>query len=235
MNIDDIALNYRDKMYSLAYKLSCHNEDAEDIVQEALIIINDSLNSFRGESNIYTWIYRIVLNVGLKHKKRLQNVITDSFNEEIYTKDFNNDDFLPDLSSQERSIILDEFLYEIREKCHFFLMFRLTEEQRIVFILSESMQLSMKDTASILNTTISTVKSRLFRARKKLKDHITKKCYWYNPDNPCRCDSKAGYVLKKYPQVISQLRKREMNPKLYQHVKESLKRHNYNFEDIYQM
>lgn len=232
-SIESLVSRYGDKIFRLAFKISGHPEDAEDIVQETFIKIQKALPDFRGESHIYTWVYRIALNTAIRHKKRLQPVIDASFDESIYRDVPAPDSFLPDASEQERELIMNEFLYELREKCHFFVTFMLSDEQRIAFILIESMQFSYKDAALILDVSEDVVKSRVYRARQKLKAHFKDRCYWYNPENPCRCTAKAGFVMKKYPQVLAKLKQEQPHASHKELLRQQLSKHSQSIEDIY--
>jgi len=152
----DLLFNeYSQKVYSLAYRLMGNKEDAMDISQEAFINIFRKLNSFKGESDIATWIYRVVYNTcidELRKKKIKQVPIHD------------NCGLQDDVSVEDRLEI------SIRKKAVRDALYKLEPEQRSIIVLRDMQGLSYDDIAFIMKCPLGTVKSRLSRARLKLKE-----------------------------------------------------------------
>lgn len=81
---NDLVRQYRDRVYNQAYRLLGNHEDAEEAAQDVFLKVHDSLKSFRGESAVFTWIYRITVNTCMNRlrKKQLHPVSLDSQFEE---------------------------------------------------------------------------------------------------------------------------------------------------------
>jgi len=131
-------------------------EDAQDITQEVFIEIFRSIKSFRSESSLSTWIYRITITRSLNHirsEKRHQGSLQDR-------TPINND--TPDkvLEEDDRKRILHEALGTLPEK------------QRIAFVLHNYEDLPYQEIASIMNRSLSSVESLIFRARKNLQKKL---------------------------------------------------------------
>lgn len=148
--------------------------DAEDIAQEVFIEVYQSIKSFRGQSKFSTWLYRIAVNKSLNHIRRQKrhNVLRsiDSF------FSFSNES-----TSEKLDIAADrqqhsDWNLEQRENK---LMLKsainaLPENQRIAFILSKYHELSYKEIGEIMDTSLSSVESLLFRARQNLQKTLRK-------------------------------------------------------------
>ena len=160
---------YQGRAYSLAFEILRSKQDAEDVVQEAFVKAFLSLSSFRGESNFYTWLYRIVFNMAIDQKRKTVRQGTDTINSDEQSlfaseqaTDFKSSWAGPDdlLYRKEQAKLIESTLAE------------LSEEHRSAFILREVEGLSYADMAKVLGVTQGTVMSRLFYARKKLMEGL---------------------------------------------------------------
>jgi RNA polymerase sigma-70 factor (ECF subfamily) len=146
--------------------------DAEDITQEVFIEVFRSVGRFRGDSGLSTWIYRIAVNKSINfHRARRRKKIISFFDlnaegePEIKREPVAPADFSPE-SALDRS----DHAAEIQRALD-----SLPHSQRTAFILSKYDDLSYQEIASVMDTTVSSVESLLFRARKNLQ----KKLYSY--------------------------------------------------------
>lgn len=231
---EDLAKKYSQKVFNIAYRIIGHFDEAEDIVQETFLKVHNNLSGFRGDCHIYTWIYRIAVNISLNYKSRLARVTQLSLDEsnEIPYQPLNENTFAG-LNEVESEILKKELTYEIKEKCHHFMTYRLSTELRIVFILRVMVKLKYKDIAYILDITENVAKTRASRARKKLKEYLHKKCSWVNPENSCRCDTQLGYIISKYPQMLKMVKSRATDEDYRNMVVSILNMSNQSFDDIY--
>lgn len=220
VDIDTIVQEHGKRLFNLAYRI-CGDEDlAEDLFQESLIAIHEALPSFREESGSFTWAYRITTRTCLRKRKSMQGEAdlraalhrTDRAARAGY-EDESEIDRIPskDLSPEE-TLVHNALTAEIREKCHYFVSFSLTDEQRIPLLMRDLFDFSYKEIAYILDITEDVVRSRISRARSNLKRHFEKRCSWINPDNPCTCESRVGEALAKYPSLLNQLRLNTSRP-----------------------
>ncbi|NOY09350.1 MAG: RNA polymerase sigma factor [Spirochaetes bacterium] len=233
-DIDVLIRDHGKKVYNIVFRIIGNHHDAEDIVQETFISVYQNIHNFSNKSSIFTWIYKIAVNQCINHKKKENKIIQRSLDDTIQRDDYSiPDDFEPDLSPVERKIILDEVVFEIRQKCHYFVTFRLTEEQRIAFLLRYVLDLSYKDIGYILNVSVNVVKARLSRARNQLKNHFNKNCYLYNPENSCRCENKLGYVLTKYPRILNTVKKKANNPEYKELITKTIRKNFKSVDEVY--
>lgn len=160
---EKLVLEYQKNVYNLALRMTGDPEDAADMAQEAFIKAYNSLSGYRGDSKFSVWLYRIVSNVCLdflRAKKRRQTVslsVTDGDGEESEL-DVADDSQSPE-TLFERSMTRDAVRRGLAS---------LTPEYRQILILRELQGMSYDEIASVLGLESGTVKSRIFRARKKL-------------------------------------------------------------------
>ena len=153
---------YRERLYRKSVSMVKDGDDAEDIVQDALISGYRSIRNFRAESGVYTWLYRIVVNKSkdllAKSKRARENSMDDS---EFQVTD--------DRISFEKKVELsDESNYLINK------INELEDIYKEVIELRYFEEMSYSQIAEILGTNIGTVKSRLFKAKEFLKHLIMK-------------------------------------------------------------
>ena len=158
---------YERKIFRLAQNITQNREDAEDAMQESFLKAYEHLAEFQGNSRFYTWLVRIAVNQALmKLRRRRPNVV--SLDQELDT----GEDMMPrevedwGPSPEERygqtelSGILGKVIGE------------LDPPFRIVFQLRDIEELSTEETAEALGLSVPAVKSRLLRARLKLREKL---------------------------------------------------------------
>lgn len=162
---------YQKYVLNSCYKFVYNKETAEDLTQEVFIEVFRSINHFRIDSKLSTWIYRIAITKSLdflkaqKRKKRfavLKSLFGEDEMEEKYSAPEN---IRPDM-------ILEN---EDRVKVLAWALNKLPESQRIAFTLSKYDELSYQEISEILGVSISSVESLIHRAKTNLK----KKLYSY--------------------------------------------------------
>jgi RNA polymerase sigma factor (sigma-70 family) len=153
-----------DRYKTLAYNISLGivklPEDAEEITQDSFLKAYRSLRSFKGDSKFSTWLYRIVYNSSITHlRKKRREVPADAESHKMPRHADQPDD---DSSRQ------DELLASALRKA----IDQLPAIERTMINLHYYDNSSIEEIARITNLSLSNVKVRLFRARKKLHDHI---------------------------------------------------------------
>lgn len=161
---------YKDRVYNTCLGLLHNREDAEDVAQEVFIQVFDTIDRFRNESTVSTWIYRIAVTKSLeliRHRKRkkrwafFQSMMRDQNKEPDALK---GDPFFdhPDLAleQKERGAIL---MKEIA---------KLTENQRVAFTLNKIEGLSYKEISDVMETSVSAVESLIHRAKINLQKQL---------------------------------------------------------------
>jgi RNA polymerase sigma-70 factor (ECF subfamily) len=160
---------FLDPVYRLALRMTGSEEDAEDITQETFIKIIKSLPSFEGRSQISTWIYRIAMNESLMNLRR-RKPLNSSVEIDRETGDDQDEEIqIVDWAGQpEVELITSEAKQELDSAIS-----RLPEGLRSVFILRDLQDLSIEDTSGVLGISTANVKTRLLRARLKLRQDLS--------------------------------------------------------------
>jgi RNA polymerase sigma-70 factor (ECF subfamily) len=166
---DQIVLRYQDMVFSLSCRLLGSYEEAVDVSQEVFIQIYRKLASFRRDASLRTWIYRIVINRAKNRQrwwKRRINEMTalpiDQLESNGSGECLTSGEVPPDeaLARKERGQLLRMAI----DKLPF--------EQRTILLLKEIEGLSYEEIGATLDLPLGTVKSRLARARKSLRDSL---------------------------------------------------------------
>jgi RNA polymerase sigma-70 factor, ECF subfamily len=225
INIEDIVTQYSENIYNLSYRITGDRQDAEDAMQNTFLKIHQNANKFRGDSDVFTWIYKIALNESLKIKKKvtLNREHFDSVDNGIKQLENTVPLEIQELQSNpEKRFIYNALLQEIKSGCHHFMLFRITEEQRIVFIFRILLGLTFKEIAAILELSAGVIKSRYNRAKENLKKHVNKKCQWYNNKSSCTCEKCIGFAMKMTPELIEIIDKAANRPEYYKMATEHI-------------
>jgi len=165
-----IVKRYEKMIYNLAMAKTQNKENAQDISQECFLRAYKMLRSYRTDSAFSTWIYRICQNLIFDFYRKTKKIktfslsVSDSDDGELKEQD------IPDTGGDpSEQIIREEKIKKIRE-----LVNSLPDDLREIIILRDFQNLSYDNIAEILELEIGTVKSRLNRAREKLKNYIIK-------------------------------------------------------------
>jgi RNA polymerase sigma factor (sigma-70 family) len=160
---------YQDKVYNTIINFVHDEEDALDLSQDVFIEIHQSIRHFRKDSSLSTWIYRIAVNKALNHldKKerrgfigRIQNIFGPD--KAVSVKEPADGEKHPHdkLENKELSLQLQHAIDS------------LPKNQRIAFVLHKLDDLPYKEIAGIMDISLSSVESLIFRARKSLQDKL---------------------------------------------------------------
>ena len=166
---ETLVSRYERKIFRLAQNITHNREDAEDVMQDAFLKSYEHLAEFQGDSRFYTWLVRITVNEALMRlRKRRGN--TFSLDEPVETQDDlmprELEEWGPSPEQRFAQVELQGILSEVVEK--------LEPDYRIVFILRDVEELSTEETARLLGLSVPSVKSRLLRARLKLRERLNK-------------------------------------------------------------
>jgi RNA polymerase sigma factor, sigma-70 family len=161
-SFNELVRRYQEKVYWIAHRFVNDHDQADDIVQEVFLKVYRALNDFRGDSGVYTWLYRITVNVSLNtiRKQRI--------------KDFLRIDEFFDYPSEESE--RPDKQYEQREQKQLIeeAIQRLPEKQKAVFILRYYEELPYEDISKILKTTVGGLKANYFHAVKKIGEFVNR-------------------------------------------------------------
>ena len=159
---------YQVKVLNVSYRFVNNREDTEDIAQEVFIEVHRSIEGFRGDSKLSTWIYRITVSKSLdflrmkSRKKRFGKMKYLNGEEETEEQIPASNTVNPEkeLENQDRIRVLMNAIGT------------LSENQRVAFTLSKIDELSYKEIAEVLGSTISSVESLIHRAKVNLRNKL---------------------------------------------------------------
>lgn len=163
-----LVSKYQRKLQRLLSRLIRDPAEVEDVAQETFIKAYRALNSFRGDSAFYTWLYRIGINTAknyLVSQGRRAPTTTGFDAEEAETLE--DGDQLRDINTPERLLMTRQIGEAVEEA-----MAALPEELRTAIMLRELEGLSYEEIANIMDCPIGTVRSRIFRAREAISERL---------------------------------------------------------------
>lgn len=169
-NYDKIVNSYKNRIFGMAYKFTNDYDETQDLAQEVFLKVYRQVKNFRGDSKLSTWIYRISVNTCLDWKKKKNRLKSINFSSMVNEE---NKDQTIDIKDE--SMLPDEVILkgEDQKQVHK-LIYELSDKYKTVLIMYHFNEMSYSDIASALNIPQRTVETRLYRARRMLKDKISK-------------------------------------------------------------
>ncbi|NLW24969.1 MAG: sigma-70 family RNA polymerase sigma factor [Clostridia bacterium] len=165
---EDLVARYERKVYTIAYRFMGNHEDASDLAQEAFLKAYQSINKFRGDSSFATWISRIVVNVCKDELRKNKRNLQISLDEQVWLEEGTVEKQVKDTRPTPEQVYEQNELKDYLQS----LISGLTPEYRMVIVLRDIQGYSYEEIAQILDCSLGTVKSRLNRARKLLREKI---------------------------------------------------------------
>jgi RNA polymerase sigma-70 factor (ECF subfamily) len=159
---------YSTQIYNFALRMTNNAEDAQDIYQEAFIHAFRGIGRFRSDSAFSTWLYRIVRNVYLDEQKRRRSRPYVSLEETIETEDGSIAREVEDDAPSPEDIVQTNERRRAVQRA----ITQLPERQREILVLYDIQGCTYEEIARILEINVGTVKSRLNRARRGLRDRL---------------------------------------------------------------
>lgn len=162
-----LVRRYQDRLYHTVYRLVDNADDAQDAVQEAFLKAYQSLDSFKGDSLFFTWLYRIAVNtaISMKRKQRVLLRIDGGHDADSAVEPHDPSEG----SRPGHSLEQAEQEERVRRALE-----RLSPEHRAVLVLKDMEGHKYETMAEVLGVPIGTIRSRLHRARLELRDVLEK-------------------------------------------------------------
>lgn len=173
---------YETSVYRLALRMCGNAHDAEEVAQEAFVAAWKGLPAFRGESKFSSWLYQLTTNAAidfLRREKRHRAAVPMEDEPEPATPD------TPQQAVEES---------EVRQALQQALD-TLTPEHREIFLLRQMRQLSYEEIGRLLGLESGTVKSRLSRAKKQLREILTQKGNLFAPSSVIKSGEEEDHDL----------------------------------------
>jgi len=165
---EELVNRYESKILRLTKNITGNREDAEDAMQDAFLNAYAHLDGFQGDSRFYTWLVRIAANEALMRlrKRRPQFSLDESIEGDTDLLPRELEDWRPSPEREYAQAEIQKILTEVIDK--------LEPEYRIVLVLRDLEELSTQETAEALGISATAVKSRLLRARLKLREKLNR-------------------------------------------------------------
>jgi RNA polymerase sigma-70 factor (ECF subfamily) len=162
----ELVRRYQDRLFNTVFRLVDNAEDAQDVVQEAFLNAYQSLESFKGDSLFFTWLYRIAVNtaISLKRKKRVMVRIDGPGGDVVVEPLDPSEEARPDHAIEQAE----------QEQRIQIALSRLSAEHRAVLVLKDREGQKYEEMAIILDVPVGTIRSRLHRARLELRELLEK-------------------------------------------------------------
>lgn len=164
---DLLVLKYQYKVQAIIGRFVRDSAEAQDIAQETFIKAYRALANFRGDSQFYTWLYRIAVNTSKNHLvsrgRRPPSSDIDAEEAEFY----GGSDALQDNATPENQLATEQLEAAIYDA-----LAKLPDDLRTAITLREMEGMSYEDIAQAMDCPIGTVRSRIFRARETIDKHI---------------------------------------------------------------
>jgi len=161
---------YSAPIYRLGLRMLGNEQDAEDVLQNTFLNALTHLSSFEGRSSVLTWLYRIAVNESLMAMRRGRPEVNI---DDVESSDDDVDDLSPSQFVDWGSLPEDMLLSAEGKQALDHAIQNLPENLRMVFLLRDIQELSIKNTAEALGLTESNVKIRLLRARMSLREQLS--------------------------------------------------------------
>jgi len=165
----DLVGRYKKKIYHLAYDITGDHHEAEDISQEVFMKVYRALKTFRRDAKMSSWLHQITVNASIDSLRRKSAKPAKSMGK------FDNvvaQENIIASSTQNYDPVQSTESIQIQNRISLALQ-KISPKERIVFVLCHYNGLKLNETAEILNVTIGTVKSLLFRAIRKLRKELS--------------------------------------------------------------
>jgi RNA polymerase sigma-70 factor (ECF subfamily) len=168
----ELVRRYQDRVYNAVWRITGHVEDARDVTQDAFLKAYRSIESFRGESGFYTWIFRIAVNLAISHQRSHRRRRMQSLDSARAT-DFSGSQAASlaarieerNASNPSGNAVSQEMHSHVAEA-----LMRIDAEYRTVIVLRDIEGLDYRQIAEVLKVATGTVKSRLHRGRLALRE-----------------------------------------------------------------
>jgi RNA polymerase sigma factor (sigma-70 family) len=160
----DIVESSQGLVYNTALGIVQNSEDAEDVAQEVFVQLYESIHSFKGESKLSTWLYRITVSKAMDHLRKKKRKKRFAYIQSLFGI---NDELVhdpPDFVHPGVSLDNKEKAKEL-----FMAIEKLPEKQKIAFTLNRIEGLSYQEISDIMKLSVASVESLLHRARKNLR------------------------------------------------------------------
>jgi len=165
---DDLVSRYHRQIYNVAYRMTGNAADAEDLTQDTFVKAFRFFSYYKRDMPFDNWLYRIMSNIHVDWLRRRPKVYFRSLDEPVQQEEGEATLELPDTSDGPEALVLSRELDAEMQAA----LNTLPKDFRMTVILSDIEGLSYEETAEVMGCSIGTVRSRLHRGRKLLREKL---------------------------------------------------------------
>lgn len=168
--LEQVMEKYHTRVFTTAYNIVKNHNDAQEITQDVFFTIHRKIDTFKGNSSFYTWIYRITVNYSfmkLRSRRREQHIPIDELSRTDGDENFLSA-IIPDKRKfADEMVVEQEFMEKVLASVD-----QLPDKYRVVFKLRDLQQFSNEEVSQMLQLSVAAVKSRIHRARLFLRERV---------------------------------------------------------------
>jgi RNA polymerase sigma factor (sigma-70 family) len=158
---NELVRRYQERVYWTVRRLISDHDDALDVAQDVFVRAYENIGSFRGDAQVFTWLYRIAMNLSLNHLRRKK--LRGFFNLDDFIDSVSEDPALDPLARMEKN----ETTALIEHAAA-----TLPRKQRQVFMMRYYEELPYEEIAAVLSTSVGGLKANYFHAIRKIEDYL---------------------------------------------------------------
>lgn len=167
-----------------------NKDDADDITQETFIQAFKSLDKFKGESQIYTWLYKIAKNNCIRFLEKKKKITFLSLQK------------LTDNASSPVAAGIPEtekmhYIKQVKDGCLSALLRSLSLQQRLAFILNVLLGLSLEQVSNVIDKSENATRILVHRSKQNIRNYLCANCSLFDPENSCHCENLINFSLKQ--------------------------------------
>ena len=168
--IERLILKYQNRIYNVILKICADPDDAAELTQDTFVKIIENISNFQGRSSFYTWAFRIAVNLTLNYCRRNARIGFSSLDAEQIRGNNRPGKVLKELLTNDSSID-PALVTQNKELCQIIVesLMKLDDDQRAVIVLRDIEGMNYNQIANVLDIELGTVRSRISRGRKKLR------------------------------------------------------------------
>lgn len=181
----------QDPLYRLALRFLSRPDAARDATQEILILVVTQLSTFRGDSSVKTWAYRVATRHLLRQRSRGRRYRFESLEAELGQP---ASELVAARAADAEQHLLEE---EVFLGCTQAMLGALDRPLRMAFVLGAILELESSEAAQVLEISAAAFRKRLSRARHLLDTFVARHCGVANPSARCRCSRQIDYAKRQ--------------------------------------
>lgn len=224
LTIEYIVENYGRMVTSICRRMIQNEEASKDAVQEVWLELVKSLQYFRNESKVSTWLYtitcRVIMRLANKERQYTTRFLSDYFHGEDLSA--------PDYEYFDKQL----WVKEMCDKCLTGILHCLDNEARLAYILRDISMLSYQEISEVLEKDAGTVRQMISRARRKLRNFLNDECVFCNPEASCKCKMSKWVQEVNLPDEYKKLKEIANRINLYKASERLLPQKNYWLDKI---